>query len=182
MKICSICKKEKKLEEFSRRKDRANGLARQSRCKACFKEYNALHTDRIKKYAQVYREKNASEINNYHSKYNSTRDSGLYMKWTGLIKRCDNESENYKYSYLDRGIRNEWKTYADFKKDMYESFLEHLEKFGKLQTSLDRINNDGNYNKENCRWADWKMQNNNKRKYRNLGNWGKRKGRKFPKK
>lgn len=115
----------------------------------------------------------------YNSIYNSTRDNGLYMRWTGLLARLRRDTD--EYSYKSRGIKNLWNNYSEFKNDMYESFLIHLKERGRVQTSLDRIDNDGHYCKENCRWTDWKTQNNNKRKYINRGNWGKRKGRKFPK-
>ena len=47
---------------------------------------------------------------------------------------------------------------------MYESYLEHIKKFGKKNTTIDRIDNDGNYCKENCHWATAKEQSLNVRK------------------
>lgn len=124
-----------------------------------------------KKYYNLNREKILLERSNYVKKnkdfLNKSRrekDLGLFTVWRGIISRCRyNWSHNYK-NYGGRGIRVEWNTYQEFKNDMIYSYSEHLKKYGKRQTSLDRIDNNGNYCKKNCRWATYKEQCSNRRK------------------
>ena len=51
-----------------------------------------------------------------------------------------------------------------FKDDMYESYLVHLDKYWEKDTTIDRINPFWDYCKENCRWATIKEQANNKKR------------------
>lgn len=60
-----------------------------------------------------------------------------------------------------------WTDYKSFKNDMYDSYVEHLlNNPGVRNTQLDRINNDGNYSKSNCRWVTAKENGRNKRNNR----------------
>lgn len=84
-----------------------------------------------------------------------------YRSWKGMIQRCTNPN-NHKYPrYGGRGIQvcDGWKTFAVFLRDMGDCPEGY---------QIDRINNDGNYNKDNCRWADIKTQARNRSNNRNI--------------
>lgn len=84
-------------------------------------------------------------------------NSTTYGVWKAMVQRCTN-SKNTQYSdYGGRDIKvcPEWiKSFENFLADMGEK-PEGL--------SLDRINNNGNYCKSNCRWATYAEQARNKR-------------------
>lgn len=115
----------------------------------------------------------------------TTRFNSIYRK---IKQRCITGScPEYKY-YGGRGIGVEWKTFADFKGDMYGSYSEHVKKYGEDQTQIDRIDNNKNYCKKNCRWATRKEQMNNTRynvvinlngEKKNLSEWSEKTGIKY---
>ena len=88
----------------------------------------------------------------------------FYRIWQEMKKRCDNTHCKDYCNYGGKGITycNEWKDFRNFKTDMYDSYLDHCDKQGVEQTSIDRINYIGNYCKENCRWATPLIQSNNR--------------------
>lgn len=86
----------------------------------------------------------------------------FYKKWDEINNRCYQKTNPSYNRYWWRWIIVERKTFDDFKEDMYESYLEHIKKYGRKQTTIDRINWDWNYSKENCRWATYKEQNINR--------------------
>lgn len=100
------------------------------------------------------------------SKLNRThggRHDRLYLVWMDMRRRCyDTKDSNY-YNYGGRGIIvcDEWKDYAVFRSWAKESGYDQTAKRAKC--TLDRIDVNGNYCPENCRWVDCKTQCNNKR-------------------
>lgn len=81
----------------------------------------------------------------------------LYRIWHGIKTRCNNPGHSDYKSYGAKGIRicDEWKDFVKFKEwSLQNGYQDTL--------SIDRINVNGNYCPENCRWVDMKTQSNNK--------------------
>lgn len=94
-----------------------------------------------------------------HSKHNMS-NSKLYKVWQGMKTRCYNKKFMYYKNYGGRGIKmcNEWL-------NNFETFYIWAIKNGyKEGLTIDRINNDGNYEPINCRWTTRAEQNRNTRR------------------
>lgn len=88
-----------------------------------------------------------------HGLYNTK----LYRLWNGIMQRCTNPNRIDYINYGGRGITvcDRWKNPKNFVEDMQSDYKQGL--------TIDRINPNGDYNPDNCRWTTKKVQSRNTR-------------------
>ena len=91
------------------------------------------------------------------SRTHGLRNHILYHTWNNIVNRCNNTKIKHYINYGARGIQvcERWLDIRNFVEDMYPSWEEGL--------TLDRIDVNGNYEPDNCRWVDLNTQARNTR-------------------
>lgn len=99
----------------------------------------------------------------------SRRSHGLshttfYRKWWSIKRRCICKYDKSYHNYGGRGITlsEDWMTFKNFHRDMFEDYERASSKIKNV--TIDRIDNDKGYSKDNCRWVSNIDNANNTRK------------------
>lgn len=115
-----------------------------------------------------------NEKNLEESKYKGLSKTRIFTIWKGMVYRCTSPNCDSYDLYGGRGIGvcKEWTGTQGF----FNFLRWSLENGYTSELTIDRIDTNGNYEPDNCRWADWSVQANNRRKPEKVknqyGEWG----------
>lgn len=86
----------------------------------------------------------------------------LYYVWAEMRSRCNNANNKEYQFYGGKGVKvcEEWNDYSAFRKWALQNGYDKNAEYGKC--TIDRIDNNGNYEPNNCRWVSMAIQNANK--------------------
>ena len=169
---CRTCKRPQAKKHYIKNREKIN-----ERCR----EYYIEHANRMNEQSKEYRRKNRGGCREYNREYwisecgraacrkavrnyHTTFKGRLGRKFNGMDQRCNNPN-NIKYKdYGGRGIQNKFDSPDEFRDYVVNELgITSIEQIMELQ--IDRIDNDGHYEKGNIRFVTCTENNNNKRRF-----------------
>jgi len=119
--------------------------------------------EKYKAYQKQWREKNREKLKAYHREYEKSRrkrdkkERRFFWIYNAMRRRCEQPSYTQYKDYGGRGIKvcDRWKEFKNFKVDMFDSY--------EMGLTIDRVDVNGNYEPENCKWSTRQEQSENKR-------------------
>lgn len=149
-KRCPKCKQIKSISKFTKCRDRKDGL--QCYCKQCQKDARKQsyqnHKIEHRQYGKQYHQTHKAERRQRTKEYHKTISGHLSCLWKAMRQRCNNSKNTaYKY-YGGRGIKVKFSSLNDFR-----DYVMNELKTDPRGLTIDRIDNDGNYERGNIRFV-----------------------------
>ncbi len=165
IKQCSKCKQPLSVAEFYKNPMSLDGL--RSQCKECQKEYRT--TEQSRKYQEEYckeyagTEHGKTVLYEANEKFRKTLKGHLQVMFNAMNQRCNNPKNKYFKWYGGRGIQNLFKDLKEFRDYIINEL--GVTAIGQIKgLQIDRVDNDGDYERGNIRFVTAKVNNNNQRR------------------
>ena len=139
-----------KIMETLEERTKSNKKQAKCLCKTCDSVFTSVIANVVSRNT-----KNCGCVRQRKLTTHNLHSSRIYQCWASMKYRCDN---NLKY-YEDVGYCERWRIFENFYEDMLDTYEDSL--------TIDRIDTNGNYCLENCRWVDKTTQAVNRNKPKN---------------